>query len=303
MGGHTSGFDWAGKPRERLKKLAIDGLTSPEISEKLSTEFKREISIGAVEMARYRYKLTKHFLIKDREIKTYKELTLPEDNYMISCDEHSPCHSEVWVNRMIAIADKFKIRKSIKIGDLFDFKFIMRHYTEDIRSLDKEVADTAPIIKALDYFDMNYLLQGNHERRVGIQTNSYVQAKHLFGLFGAEIWAKKFRYSIYDKMNIGKKWMVVHPQSYSQVATAVAKRLAEKFHKNIINSHGHLVGSAYDRSGNFLCVDLGCMIEGTKIDYINLSTTTHPMWKNGFGMLYNGHFYHFTEETDWDWWL
>lgn len=303
MGGYTGGFNWAGKAKGRLRELAIAGLTSPEIAGKLSTEFSRKITVNMVDMAKYRFKFTKNLLTKDKDIKTYKELTLPEDNYMISCDEHSPCHSEPWINRMIAIADKFKIRKSIKIGDLFDFKFIMRHYTEDTRSLDKEVAETAPVIKVLDYFDVNYLLQGNHERRIGIQTNSYIQAKHIFGLFGAEIWAKKFKYSIYDKMNIGKKWMVVHPQSYSQVATSVAKRLAEKYHKNVINSHGHLLGSAYDRSGKFLAVDLGCMVDKKKIDYINLITTTHPMWKNGFGMLYNGHFYHFTEETDWNWWL
>lgn len=303
MGGYRSGFNWSGKAAERLKTLTIEGFSAPQTAERLSIEFNQKITIAMVSMAKYRLRYSKYLLPKDMEVKTYKELTLPEDNYMISCDEHSPCHSEVWINRLIAIADKFKIRKSIKIGDLFDFKFIMCHYTEDIRSLDKEVAETAPVIKALDYFDINYLLQGNHERRVGIQTNSYIQAKHIFGLFGAEIWRKKFRYSIYDKMNIGKHWMVVHPQSYSQVATSVAKRLAEKFHRNIINSHGHLLGSTYDRSGKFLSIDLGCMVDKEKIDYINLVTTTHPMWKNGFGMLYNGHFYHFTEETDWGWWL
>ena len=303
MGGYRSGFNWSGKAAERLKALTIEGFSAPQTAERLSIEFNQKITIAMVSMAKYRLRYSKYLLPRDMEVKTYKELTLPEDNYMISCDEHSPCHSEVWINRLIAIADKFKIRKSIKIGDLFDFKFIMRHYTEDIRSLDKEIAETAPIIKALDYFDINYLLQGNHERRVGIQTNSYIQAKHIFGLFGAEIWRKKFRYSIYDKMNIGKRWMVVHPQSYSQVATSVAKRLAEKFHRNIINSHGHLLGSTYDRSGKFLSIDLGCMVDKNKIDYINLVTTTHPMWKNGFGMLYNGHFYHFTEETDWNYWL
>ena len=97
--------------------------------------------------------------------------------------------------------------------------------------------------------------------------------------------------------------MVVHPQSYSQVATSVAKRLAEKFHRNVINSHGHLLGSTYDRSGKFLCVDLGCMIEKSRVDYINLSTTSHPMWINGFGALLDGHFYHFTPETNWSYWL
>lgn len=300
---YGKGFEWTAVAKARLRNLVIAGLTSPEIAGKLSAELNQEFTINSIEMAKYRFKLSKHFLMKDEKIKTYEELTLPDDNYMISCDEHSPCHSELWINRKLAIAKKFKIKKNIQIGDLFNYQFIMRHYTEEPRDLDKEVEQTEPVIKALNYFDKNYLLQGNHERRIGIQTASLIQAKHLFGLYGAEIWAKKFKYSVYDKMNIGKGWMVVHPQSYSQVATSVAKRLAEKFHRNVINSHGHLLGSAYDRSGKFLAVDLGCMIDKKKVDYINLHTTTHPVWKNGFGMLYNGRFYHFTPETDWDWWL
>ena len=104
-------------------------------------------------------------------------------------------------------------------------------------------------------------------------------------------------------MKIGSKWMLFHPKSYSQISTSVGKRLAEKFHRNIINTHGHVIGSTYDRSGKFLVVDLGCMLDKRKMGYINLQTTTHPVWQNGFGMLYNGHFYHFTEETDWNFWL
>jgi hypothetical protein len=244
-----------------------------------------------------------YFIEEDPAVKTYKELTLPMDNYMISCDYHSPWVNTIFLNLYLSIAERFGIKKNIIIGDLFEYHFIMQHYTEEERSLDKEVEQTAPVIKALDYFDENILLQGNHERRIGIQTNSLIQAKHLFGLFGGKVWAKKFKYSIYDKLNIEDKWLLVHPQSYSQISPRVAVRLAEKFHRNVINSHGHLVGSTYDRSGKFQAIDLGNMMDKSKVDYINLRTTTHPMWKNGFGMLRNGCFYHFREESDWNFWL
>ena len=171
------------------------------------------------------------------------------------------------------------------------------------RDLDKEVFHTDPVIKALDYFDENILVCGNHERRVGMKTDSIIQARHLFGLYGEGIWNRKFKYSVYDKLFIGDEWMVVHPRSYSQISTSVARRLAEKYHKNIINAHGHFVGMAYDRSGKFLAIDLGGMFETKKVDYINLRTTTHPNWKNGFGALYNGKFHFFTDETDWNFWL
>jgi len=303
MSGHTHGFSWSEKPLARLRELTMLGLPTHLIAEKMSVEFNHDITYYMVSKVKSAHKILNCFVAEDDTVKTYKELTLPMDNYMISCDYHSPWVNTIFLNLYLAIAERFKITKNIIIGDLFEYHFIMQHYTEGERSLDTEIEQTAPVIKALDYFDINYLLQGNHERRIGIQTNSLIQAKHLFGLFGAEIWAKKFKYSVYDKLNIGDEWMVVHPMSYSQISPRAAVRLVEKYHRNVINSHGHLVGSTYDRSGKFQAIDLGNMIDKSKVDYINLRTTTHPMWKNGFGMLRNGHFYHFKEESDWNFWL
>jgi len=306
MGYNKVGFRWTPEMGALLKGLVIRGLPNTEITNEMSTMLGREFTISMIENRLHKMGFTRHRLIIDKNIKIYKELTLPDDNYMVSCDEHAPYHSEIMINRKLAMADKFRVTKNIQIGDTLDFDFIKSHPKidgEDKTDLDKELLQSAPSIKALLYFKENYLLRGNHEYRVSRYTNSLIQAEHLYQIFGEKVWNSSFKYSNYDKMNIGKKWMVVHPKSYSQISTSVAKRLAEKFHRNVINSHGHLVGMAYDRSGKFLCVDLGGMFEKSKISYINLQTTSHPMWKNGFGMLYNGHFYHFTDETDWSWWL
>lgn len=304
--GHSHGFKWTKENISRIKKLLMVGNAHQEIADILSRELKRKITLSAVRNIIERNELAKKFLQEDTKMKTYKALTLPMDNYIISCDYHSPYHSELWINRGLAMADKFKIKKHIIIGDLFDFN-ALKYFTVDdggpVRDFDKEIAQTDPVIKALDYFDENILLCGNHERRVGMKTDSMIQARHLFGLYGEGVWNRKFKYSVYDKLFIGKKWMVVHPRSYSQISTSVAKRLAEKYHRNVLNAHGHFVGMTYDRSGKFLAIDLGGMFETKKIDYINLQTTTHPNWKNGFGILYNEKFYFFNDETDWNFWL
>ena len=307
MSGHTNGFDWTKKEvKRKLKELSIAGYSSAEIADKFSTEFKQVFTVSMVANAKNRLGYSQYLLARDPNVKIYKELTLPIDNYMISCDEHAPYHDELWINRKLAIADKFKVTNNVQVGDTLDFDFIKKHPLLDgevRKTLDEEFLQAAPSIKALLYFKKNWLIRGNHEFRVSRYTNSLIQAKHLYKIFGQAKWNADFIYSDYDKLNIGKKWLLLHPQSYSQISTSVGKRMAEKFHRNIINTHGHLVGMTYDRSGKFLVIDLGCMLDKKKIGYINLQTTTHPMWKNGFGMIYNGHFYHFTEETDWNWWL
>ena len=301
--GATHGFIWKEEAQARLKTLVISGSSAFEIAAILTREFGKIITYSAVIAAKERYGLNLSYLAKNEKVKTYECLTLKTDDYMISCDYHSPYVSELYINRFLYIADKFKIKKNIIIGDLFDFDFVRaRFMVGEERSLDKEVEYTEPIIKALNYFDENTLVTGNHERRVDHYAQDLIKAKHLFGLFGAEIWAKKFKYSIYDKLYIGKDWMLVHPHSYRQVKTSVAQVLAEKYHRNIINTHGHFVGMAYERSGTYLCIDLGGMFDRKKMAYINLQTTTHPTWNNGFGMFLDGYFHQFHEGTDMRFW-
>ena len=300
---HTHGFHWDEKPLKRLRELTMLGLSAHLIAEKMSKEFNHNITYDMVNKTKSVHRILSCYMEVDEKIYNFKEKTIPDGDYMISCDYHAPAHSEVWINLLLSIAEKFKIGKHIIIGDLFNFHFIKHHYTDAKRNLDKEISETAPVVKALDYFDENYLVQGNHERRIGIQTDTKIQAQHLFNNYGAEIWKRKFHYSVYDKMNIGEDWMVVHPKSYSQISGSVAIRLAEKFQKNVINSHGHFVSLRYTRDGKHMGVDLGGMFNTSRIDYTNLVTTTHPRWNNGFGMLRNGHFYLFHGGTDWNFWL
>ncbi len=308
--GYTGGFFWGEKAIERLRQLILLGFTINEIAELLSGEFNAEITYKAVDSAKSRYSLIKNLITTDKDIDLYEELVLPNGNYMISCDSHSPYHSEFFINRLLLIADKFKIKKNIIIGDLFDMDFAkwalykqVKGEGEEDSTLDKEIARVEPIIRALDYFDQNYLVTGNHESRIDRLTNGAIQSRHIMKLFWGDDFVRKIQVSPYDKLRIGDEWLLVHPRSYSQISGSVAVRLAEKYHKNVINAHGHFVALRFDRSGEYMGIDLGGMFDIRKIEYINKKTTTHPFWNNGFGMIYNGKFYHFHKNTDWDFWL
>ena len=75
------------------------------------------------------------------------------------------------------------------------------------------------------------------------------------------MWKKKFKFTPDDRLFIGDKVMVTHPKSYSQISGSVAIRLAEKYHMDVINAHGHFAAMRFDRSGKFQAVDLGGLFD------------------------------------------
>lgn len=301
--GYSHGFLWTDEARKRAFALAMSGHLRANISEILSDEFKAEVTYDSVQAMFKRHRFRPEVLVEQNSVKTYRNLTLPMDDYMVTCDQHSPYHSELWMNRVLLIAERFKIRKQIIAGDFYDMSAVSIFLTEEPKDVDKEVAETEPAFKMVDYFDKNYFIQGNHERRIGNFTEGTLRARHMYKIFGMNRYDSKIVYSEYDKIAIEDKYLIMHPKSYSQISTAVGKRMAEKYHCHILNAHGHFSGVTYDRSGRYLCVDLGGLFDTSKIEYTSIKTTTHPTWNNGFGMIRNGKFTLFHQETDWGYWL
>jgi len=286
----------------RLKELRLAGTPYAECAEILGNELGKPISYDQISMAARRYRLT-NLLEKDALAITYQPTTLPMDDYAICSDVHAPFHSELWVNRFLMMADLFRVKKAIMVGDLLDCQFASKWYSEDSVGLDKEIDSVRSLFNVLgSAFEKIYWCRGNHENRIGMMTDGAVQLRHLGRSFAGELWDKKISYSRYDKFFVGDDWMLVHPKSYRQAVISVARELAAKYLRNIINTHGHFVGSGYDKSGRFQCYDLGGLFDVSKVDYAQLNTTTHPAWGNGFGILRAGKLWHFTENDDWDYW-
>ena len=232
------------------------------------------------------------------------DLKLPMDDFIITCDYHSPYYSVAWHNRSLQIAERFGIKKLIVIGDLVELGFAAYFYSDDKPSIEDEEGENKRLIQSmLIHFEQVYLVKGNHENRLGRNTNGIIKAQTLLKEWAGPEYGKRFVFSLYDKLTIGGEWLCVHPKSYSQKAGIASRQLCSKYLKNIINTHGHHVGRNFDPSGKFLAIDLGGMFDPDKFEYMNMKTTTHPIWNPGFGMLKNGYFYLFDSRTDWDFWL
>lgn len=298
-------FRWPPEAEEMLTVLKIKGYSTKEISNILSDNFGVEIDIPSTSNKLDRMGL-RNLVERNPAMTIYKAEELPMGDYLISADYHSPFYSELWVNRLLTVAQKTGIDRHIIVGDLFDCDWAKSHPSTDgeIRpGLDGEAECSDPLIKALlTQFNETYLVCGNHETRAA-RNIAKVQFKHIAGFLGLDLAKQGFMFTEKDHLFVGNDWMVVHPKSYSQVSGAVGVRLAEKYHRNILTAHGHFAAERVDRSGDFVEVDLGGMFDTKKIGYINLTTTTHPDWNNGFVMFRNGHHHRFTKWTDFTPWL
>lgn len=304
---------WTPEKIQSVLSGVAAGKVKHQIASEMSESFGELFTYKTIDSAWGRYKnLTpaQLGLLDNNDIPAFKnELHLDNDNYLITLDYHAPFHSVLWHNRSILIAQKFGLKKIIIVGDLFDCDFAKKYprmeksADEADEGLDFETAENRKVMASLDYFDHVYLIKGNHEDRIGRKTDGIIQAKYILSYWGREVYEKKCTYSVYDKLYIGDKWLLVHPKSYSQISGQVARKLASKFHRNIINAHGHFLSYGYDVSDTYQAIDLGGMFDKEKIEYISKKTTTHPAWNNGFGMLWRGHLYFFDKNTDWDFWL
>jgi|GEM_PF-2859681 hypothetical protein len=297
--------NWTPEKVERVIELIMSGFTYSKIAEILSKELKTQVTTNMVERLVYRKGLRRIIKKedKDSEMKYFHPPRLPMDDYLIICDVHAPYYSEKWVNRAGIISHLLDVNKIIIVGDLFDMHFISKYYSEYRPEMGEEIEWTEPFMDWLDQFDFIFLIQGNHERRAGIFSDGRIQARFFLRIFGNLVMKNKFKFTNYDSLEIGEDWLLTHAKDYSRIPTRMATRLASKYHRNLINAHGHFFGMTYDVSGKFLCIDLGGLFDISKIEYINLRTTSYPFWKSGFGVLKNGFIYLFHDGTDWDFWL
>ncbi len=152
-------------------------------------------------------------------------------------------------------------------------------------------------------FDVIYWTLGNHDVRM-------LRALE-FGIGLAEL-AKlvdgtgKMQCSYYRYAIINKTWRVSHPKSYSRRGGQVPSILADKFKCSVIGAHGHHWGIQPALNNEYVGIDTGGMFDPTRVDYIMLEDSTHPMWTPGFGIIRNNTYYMFTDNprlTDWDFWL
>lgn len=217
-------------------------------------------------------------------------LRIPDRPCALTADWHSPFFSMVWLERLLFVCDRLKVRDLAIVGDLTDFSSISHYVRKDHRSggVGEDIEKTLVLLtRLLEEFEHVWWCYGNHEDRMpealhGQDPLITVVKYATKGLKG------KVHLSPLPTMFLGDDWRLEHPKTFSRDGARVAAAAAAIFHKNVATGHGHHLGFRYDVSGRFVGIDLGGLFDIDKQSYLfETGITTLPQWQAGFWVYSN----------------
>ena len=243
------------------------------------------------------------------QVKTFDRAFNLEGDFMIVGDAHVPYTDWDLAALVSAVARKHlkKPRRMILAGDFFSMDYFSTYAQIVISPTWKRERDAARALLELWFktFDEIYGLMGNHERRLQRFTAGAFDETDIAALVFSN--PDKLKWSDYGWCVVNSIWRITHPKNYSRLNLRVAEDLAMKYRQNIISHHEHHAGMGFDRYGNHVIVNNGCLLEQSKLSYASLDDNTSPAMIKAFCMLKGNHPYLFCDNglpfTDWDYWL
>jgi len=306
-----------------------DYLSSKEISRRLrinqktvsSLVAKHDLSIQKLGYHNKRYSLSQiqaalegghsnqanYRFIEPSVTKLYNDFwKLDWDEFIVAADTHSPYLYTPIYDKMLEVADKYKIKKFIHAGDFwnqdqFSYFWIA---TEDMVDFSDELAYSKKIVNSLTkHFDDVRFFLGSHDIR-------WWRAMYDRGKCGTyeTVWKllenDKIQVSSYRYCEVGDEWRINHPKNTVRVGGLPAIRMGAKFNRSVIFGHGHWQGWVWDPSGKHMLIAPGCLCDPEKISYKMLWDTSHDEWIPGFVLVRDRtRATIFNMKSDWDLYL
>jgi predicted phosphodiesterase len=279
--------------REIGDKLNINGGTVPELAHRHKLKIVKKAyhdvkySLSEIENALNvgkRNQYNKNFLDLP-QTKTYNDYwKLNWDEFIVGCDTHSPyAYPPIW-EKMLKVANKYKITRFLHAGDFWNQDIFSSWWTckEDTILFDEEVSASKKLVNVLtDNFDDVRFFLGSHDIR-------FWRLLYLTGKYDSydTIWKllenKKIKVSPYRYCEIGTEWRINHPKNIVKVGGLPAVRMGAKFNRSVIFGHGHWQGFVFSPSGKHMLMAPGCLCDPRKISYKCVWDTSHDEWIPGF---------------------
>ena len=230
-----------------------------------------------------------------------------EGDWMVCGDVHVPfTHWDLAVN-VAQVGRKAGIRKLLVAGDLFEFEHFST-YAQLVQTptwAQERDATRELLSMWLKTFDEIKILMGNHDRRLQKFTQGAFEETDILALVTTNDKVRMSNFGHCEIVSGDVKWRITHPRNYSVNNLVVAETLAMKYQCNIISGHEHHLSMGVTRYGKFIAVNMGCLVDASKLSYVSLDDSKAPDMIPGFTMLRGGAPYLFGEQpfTNWQEWL
>ncbi len=303
---------WTDADYAKIIKLKSTGLMDKDIAKEMNTTPPAiwKILYRLRENPKYKNKVPYvSYHIENKPVKRYIDyLKIPDENVMVIGDTHLPYCNYAWLNLMLDVAVKYKIKILVVVGNLLDSAQMGKWMAQDPSklSLEEEFYKTRKIlVDLLKTFDKIYILTADcHENRGLKFLRNQITAQTFSKMYVPNLKDEtKIEVSNYAYCIVGNKWRLTHPDKASARSTTKVRTIAEIHQMNTISLHSHIYGEEPTLSGK-LAVQLGAMTDKDMHEYSSYKDTSFPNWRKQFCMIKNNYRYVFDEfETDFGFWL
>lgn len=198
---------------------------------------------------------------------------------LVLADVHVPYQDAAWLDRVIALARAWSVKRTILAGDFYDFHELSNFEVRSGHTLDQELAAGADVLRDLlgSMEHIDYFL-GNHEARAGkvmkwkYSLRDLVQNECIPYELRPHVTVHDSYRAYVNADRDGPHWMLEHPKYHGK---EVASKLAVRWNVNVAVAHLHHSSITHEPSGRHYGVRIGASCDHDLMPYTCL--ITHDM--------------------------
>lgn len=216
---------------------------------------------------------------------------------LIMTDLHVPYHNAGFLDRALHTGRMFNCEDVFILGDLFNNDSVSRHpRNTPMTSLRDDMEAAANVllsIASVDNVKRIIINSGNHDEWLARSADAQFDLRSfIYGALGGRELDCELLVTERDYVYVNDDWVFGHLSSYSKRPGEAARKIAEKYNKNVAVGHDHIQGFTTTSDGKYLAASIGCMVqadqEGTSFWYKERRLNAFPETVNGFMVLDRG---------------
>lgn len=227
------------------------------------------------------------------EVNKRGEIQAYLDNFIVIGDLHIPQQDDKVIDAVINDGITCQIPNLVINGDFSNsdvFSEFARKQTNASWELEKNECRRV-MHKFQCAFENIFFILGNHDARLLRKTNYSFKLDDLLRILVNDYDPNQIIATEYDHILVNDNWLICHPHEYSRIAGSKAKQMGEKYGRNTIVGHSHILSHTINGSNGDCShyLDGGCALDFDRVEYEVMNTSTFTKWAQGYIKVVNGY--------------